>query len=136
MIQRFQSLLLLIALILTALMFFLPLCHFADGSKAYVYEQYPLLVLLLISTVLTLFTIFMYKRRMLQIRISIFNALIVLGLQGWIAYLFFSPSNGGMAFSFIAVFPIVAFILIFLAIRYIGRDEALIRSLSRLRNKR
>ena len=132
MIQRFQSLLLLIAFILMILMFCFPLCLFA-GGKVYVYDSYPILVLLLINTILTPITILMYKRRMLQIRVSVFNTLIALGLQGWIAYLFFSSASDSTAFSLIAVFPLAASILIFLAIRYIGRDEALIRSLSRLR---
>jgi len=133
MIQRFQSLLLLIAFILLVLMFCFPLCHFVDGSKVYVYDSYPVLVLLLINILITFLTIFMYRWRMLQIRISIFNALIAIGLQGWIVYLFFFATGDNTAFSLIAVFPLATVILIFLAIRYIGRDEALIRSLSRLR---
>jgi hypothetical protein len=133
MIQRFQSLLLLLAFILLALMICFPLCQFADGSKAYVNDYYPVLVLLLINMVLTAFSFFMYKHRMLQIRLSIFNALIIVGLQGWIIYLFFSIPGNSVVFSLTAACPLAAFILILLAIRYIGRDEALIRSLSRLR---
>lgn len=37
------------------------------------------------------------------------------------------------AFSITAVFPIVAAILTFTAMRYIARDEAMVRSTSRLR---
>ena len=133
MIQRFQSLLLLLAFILMILMFCFPLCRFADGTTFFVYNSYPILVLLLISAVSTLATLLLYKRRMLQIRISVFNAFIVAGLQAWIAYSFFSMQGSNTAFTLIAVFPFAAFILICLAIRYIGRDEALIRSLSRLR---
>jgi hypothetical protein len=41
-----------------------------------------------------------------------------------------------MIFSLTAVFPIVASVLTFLALRYISRDEAMIRAASRLRRGR
>jgi hypothetical protein len=39
----------------------------------------------------------------------------------------------GSAFTISAVFPVVSAILVFTALRYIARDEAMVRSTSRLR---
>ena len=133
MLQRFQTLLLLIALTLLVLLFFLPLMYLPQHIKIYCYEMRPLLMLNLVTMVAVLATILLYKARMVQIRISIFNIVLLLGFQGWIAYYIFYKPVSGAAFSITAAFPLAAAILTLLAIRYIGRDEALIQSMRRLR---
>ena len=133
MLQRFQTLLLLIAFILLVLLFLLPLAYLPQEVKIYCYEIRPLLLLSLVTTVATVATIPLYKARILQIRISIFNAILLTGLQGWIVYYVFVNRIPDAAFSLTAVFPLAAAILTVLAIRYIGRDEATIRSWNRLR---
>ena len=133
MLQRFQTLLLLIALIFLMLLFVLPLITLPQNVKIYCYETRPLLMLNIISMAATLATILLFKARMVQIRISIFNTVILLCLQGWIIYYIFVKPVPGSSFSITAVFPLTAAILTILAIRYIGRDEALIQSLRRLR---
>ena len=133
MIQRMQTLLLLGALTLMILLLSFPLFYLSDGVTIYCLESRPLLTLSLVSTAGILATIFLYKSRMVQIRISIFNCVVLLGLQGWITYYIFFDPIPYSSFSFTAVFPICAFILTILAIRYIGRDEAIVRSYNRLR---
>ncbi|OFY13669.1 MAG: hypothetical protein A2X16_03660 [Bacteroidetes bacterium GWF2_39_10] len=91
-----------------------------------------LLILNIVSFGLAFSSIFLYRHRIIQIRICIYNSIILLGFQGWILWLFFNRPDGS-AFSVTAVFPIVAAILSFTAMRYIARDEAMVRSTSRLR---
>ena len=133
MLQRIQTLFLLGALALMILLLCLPLIYLPGQEKIYCHEVRPLLVLTMISLCALLFTIFLYKARMIQIRISVYNIVILLGLQGWILYYFFFDRIPASRFSPTAIFPVIAIILTMVAIRYIGRDEAMIRSLNRLR---
>jgi len=102
-----------------------------EGNIAYS-DSFLLFGLLLISTVVEFFTIFLYRRRMLQIRLCVFNLLILIVFQIFIAY-YYIVSSENISFSFTAIFPVVAAILTLLAIRYIGRDEAIVRAADRLR---
>ena len=60
---------------------------------------------------------------------------MLLGYQAWIGYAFFTR-EAGVAFSISAVFPIVCAILTFTAMRYIARDEAMVRSANSIRAAR
>lgn len=102
-----------------------------------IYPTWGLFLLVAIIAVLALFTIFLYKKRMLQIRLCIFNAILMLGFYGFFAYLIYIMNRqlGDLTYSLqIALsFPLVSLILDYLAIRNIGADEVLVRSLDRLR---
>lgn len=131
MIQRIQSAFLLAATSLLATLFFSPMAENLQESVKFT-EVIPLLIFDIITTFVAFTTIFLYKNRMLQIRLSIFNTIMLLAFQGWIIYLFaIRPEN--TIFTINSVFPIIAAILTWLAIRYIGRDEALVKSVNRLR---
>ena len=92
-------------------------------------------------------TIFFYKRRLFQIRLCIFNFIALVGLVGLMAYFVYqvrdafelaaqnSPKVVAVAtkFSYVDIFPLVAALLTFLALRRIASDEALVRSTDRLR---
>ena len=131
MIQRKQTLFLLISFGLTISMFFSTMAY--NASERFAFTQITgLLMLNIIITLLTFFAIFTYRHRILQIRISAMNAVMLIGYQCWIAWLFFTRPEGS-AFTVSAVFPIVCAILTILAIRYIAIDEAIVRSTSRLR---
>ena len=100
-------------------------------------STWGLFVIGLMSSIAALITIFLYKNRILQIRLSIFNIVLMIGFYlyfGYIMYKVYPVEN--LEFSkvgFGAIMPIVSIILTILAIRKIGADEALIRSLNRLR---
>lgn len=100
-------------------------------------STWGLFALGLCSSVLALLTIFLYKNRMLQIRLSIFNIVLMIGFYlffGFILYKVFSVDD--LLFNKIGigvVMPVIAIILTILAIRKIGADEALVQSLNRLR---
>lgn len=89
------------------------------------------------SSVMALITIFLYKKRMLQIRLSIFNLVLMIGFYLFFGFIFYKVySVEELLFNKIGVgliMPLIAIILTILAIRRIGSDEALVQSLNRLR---
>lgn len=100
-------------------------------------STWGLFVVGLISSVLALITVFLYKQRMLQIRLSIFNIVVMIGFYlyfGFVLFKIFPVEN--LQFQKVGIgviMPLIAIILTILAIRKIGEDEALVRSLQRLR---
>jgi uncharacterized membrane protein len=83
---------------------------------------------------LHLIVIFSYKKRIRQVRILVFTMVLLAGLFGlffWYAYILVSDATA--SFKINTIFPVVAIIFDYLAIRGIGKDEALIRSLNRIR---
>lgn len=87
----------------------------------------PFLILLIVSSVIAFLTLFLIHHRMLQIRLSIFNAIILFAFQCWLAYAFFTRP-AGTRYPLTAVFPIVCAILTFLAVHDIATDEATVRT--------
>jgi hypothetical protein len=155
MIQRIQTVYLLIVAGLFIALLFLPIGFLQSGEQFYsfdvsglntatqpselVYPTWSLMAIAAIIILLSFVIIFLYKRRILQIRICVFNTLLMIGfcvLTGIYAWQFTqSPDLPGAKLNihFRAAFPIIAVILNYLAIRNIGADEALVRSLERLR---
>lgn len=87
-------------------------------------------------SVLVSFIIFLYKRRVLQIRLCVFNALLVIGMLVYFAMISYGfDCSEGLKFGFKLwmSLPFVTITLLYLAIRAIGADEAKIRALNRLR---
>ena len=134
MIQRIQTLFLLATVGLIIAILSSKVFHTAEYTVKYT-EYTPYLVLSIATLFIAFFTIFMYHHRLFQIRLCIFNIILLLAFQGWIAYAFFTCEEGTI-FSITAVFPIICVILTFTALRYIARDEALVRAASTLRNAR
>ncbi|MDR3350487.1 MAG: DUF4293 domain-containing protein [Prevotellaceae bacterium] len=130
MLQRIQTLYLLLACGLLASLFFIPVCETAGGATAYS-DDAGLLVLLILSIAAALGALVLYRRRTWQIRLCILNSIVLTGFQGWIACYFFTAEA---AFSVSAVFPLIAAILTLMAARYIARDDALVRNTGRIRN--
>ncbi|MEA2041102.1 MAG: DUF4293 domain-containing protein [Bacteroidota bacterium] len=149
MIQRIQTLWLLLATLLVGTMFFFPLAEIIDFSNDYIIEiskvgQYPyesvemvlyiVIGLIAVSVLLIFLNIFLYKRRPIQMRICVYTAILMLGILGAEAYLFlwvfgeFSILPGLAAFS-----PVLGFILLLMARRAIKLDDLLVKSINRLR---
>jgi intracellular septation protein A len=84
--------------------------------------------------IIHLVALFMYKKRIRQMRILVFAILLMLGLFGMFYFFtYYSFSGAEISFKITVVFPLVAIILDYLAIRNIGKDEALVRSIDRIR---
>ncbi|MDR0394355.1 MAG: DUF4293 domain-containing protein [Tannerella sp.] len=155
MIQRIQTVYLFIVAGLFIALMFLPIAVLQSGEQLYsfdvsglnttaqpselVYPTWSLMAIAAIIILLSFIIIFSYKKRILQIRMCVFNTLLMVGfcvLAGFYAWRFSqSPDLPGMKLSihFWAAFPMIAIILNYLAIRNIGADEALVRSIERLR---
>lgn len=131
MIQRIQTLFLLAATALLTSLFFVTIAR-SQVEAVKLVQIIPLLVFNVVTTALSFISIFLYKKRILQLRLTILNSIILIGYQSWIVYLFIIRPDGS-AFTTPAVFPIIAAILSWLAFRYIARDEAMVRAADRLR---
>ena len=146
MLQRIQTVYLLIIMALTIAILFLPLAVLQSGDQLFTFDATGISTMaaqpeLIYPTwglfALALLTIFLFKKRILQIRICVFNAILMLGFYGLFAFFYWDLGNQKEIFSLslkIAFsFPLISLILDYLAIRNIGADEALVRSLDRLR---
>ncbi len=151
MIQRIQTVYLLFASVILGLLLFLPLASMIDAEAnnfSYLFYgvvnaegeiamlDYPLAILLVLMPLLNLIAIFFFKKRILQMRICIFNILLMLGSLALIWYYSYQAENTLFVdtfFSYTVVFPLVAAIFTFLAFWGIRKDEILVRSADRIR---
>ena len=90
MIQRIQTLYLLLVVILgTLLCIFSPVEFLLPGATDYVslhaLDKWPLAVMSIAIPLLALVTIGMYKRRLLQVRLNIMNVVLCLGYYALLA---------------------------------------------------
>lgn len=147
MIQRIQSVYLFISVLLTGLLFLLPFAEIAKDGAIYLFNFKGILldgvlkengmvipVLLVVIMALHGLAIFVYKNRPRQNRIIVFAILALVVLIGLFIYFTYLSFSGALiSFKFGAALPLVAIIVDYLAIRAIGKDEALIRSIDRIR---
>ena len=103
-----------------------------DGSKTY--APWALFAIQMIITVLAFTTIFLFKKRMLQIRLTIFSSVMLIGYYlALVAYILMLAEDTTFSASWTICLPFVGIILNWLAIRGIGADEALVKAYDRLR---
>ncbi|MDP2339044.1 MAG: DUF4293 domain-containing protein [Bacteroidota bacterium] len=147
MIQRIQTLYLLGSALFVCLLFILPFAEIAENGAIYLFnfkgilldgtlKENGMAISFLIGIIVALhgFAILSYKKRVLQIRVTVFSILLLLGLFGmFFFFTYYSFSDAQISFKISLVFPLLAIILDYLAIRAIGKDEALIRSIDRIR---
>ena len=148
MIQRIQTIYLLIVAVVMIAMVFFPLGYlYPEGGGVSMFDAFGmhgqdhaltwfLFVLPVSSLLLSVLTIFFYKRRKLQIKLGYLTLFIIVLI--YIVGIFFlwelkQQHPATISFTIICIFPLIAFILEALAIRGIKKDEKLIRSLNRLR---
>lgn len=155
MIQRIQTLYLLLSAILLVIMMFFPYAtavtaegvEYALSFKGFIPSDSTawqwtlttawLSVINIVIPAISLITVNLYRRRMLQIRMSVFNIVLMLGFYGLffvVKYMLTSAYSITLfSLNLTFVIPFIAAILTYLAIRAIGKDEALMRSLDRIR---
>jgi uncharacterized membrane protein len=103
-----------------------------DGTKDY--APWALFAILLVVAILSFVTIFLFKKRMLQIRLTIFSSVVLIGYYlALVAMVFMLADDTSFTPSWSVCLPFVAIILNWLAIRGIGADEALVKAYDRLR---
>lgn len=134
MIQRIQSLYLLLAAIVTGcVIFFVPLFVLKEGTYM-ILDDAIFTGITVLSTLISLFSIFRFKNRKQQLMSGRFNIIINFVFFGLLMYMYFNTFNGDGASMGLGTFlPLVAVILITMANRGILKDEMLVRSADRLR---
>jgi len=137
MLQRIQTIYLLLAFVVTGVLpFLIPLWKMADGKDYYFMQNQAYVVVLGLSTTLSLLSIVSYKKRQNQFVIGRLNIILNLILLGLFVYRSLNVSGETLAVSEkgIGMFlPIVAIVLLVLANKAIKKDEDLVKSVDRLR---
>lgn len=153
MIQRIQTLFLLFAFALQTALLFFPIAEYVMPDKEIIvlsvsgFKTDTVLSEKLLSTdinlifecliaLLLLISIFLFKHRILQMRICIFSMLLLIGFQFfivWFAWISGQKLEALTIYKISIVFPFVSAILTYLAYRAIIKDDKLIRSLDRIR---
>lgn len=158
MIQRIQSIYIVLAAMAGALTFFFPFAHFySDGAEIAEYAMFgvfniqsqlvemsgpypfPAWIFGAQAVILPILALFLFRNRNTQIRLVKLGYLLNLG---FIVYLFFAIDKinetlyeGALSIVYHVGFfmPVAAILFYFLALRGIKKDEALIKSLDRIR---
>jgi hypothetical protein len=159
MIQRIQTIYLLIAAICGLILFFTPLFTLVPGelsvlgdtfrfflsgviqinkdASLMLVRHWPLILILALAILLQVYAIFQYKKRPLQVSLVRYSTIILLAFCGLSTYytLQLRRLAPGHVYKFEYGWILVGviFIAAFLAIRAIKKDEALVRSADRLR---
>lgn len=149
MIQRIQSLYISIAIALMAFVASSPLLNIFLNSGEYTLTSQtiannqetlttitPLFILVLASILLDAIALISFKKRYFQIRALVFSIVLKVGFYGLIAlYIFQLKEDTGLLITYKApiTFPIISSIISYLGIRAIIKDEALVKSLDRIR---
>ena len=118
--------------------------YYNYGIKRYVAENtniifytFPVTILTCVIGVISFINIFFYSNRNLQMRICLYNILLLIGLMVLIYFYFVvirkKLNISEHTFKISIVFPIISVILTLLSLKGIRRDEALVKSYERLR---
>ena len=157
MIQRIQTLYLMLVTLLMVVTLIFPLVFIgvdghqvtlsaftiSDAEGVLSYASSWLGAVLVVATLLPFVTIFLYKNRQLQIRLCGVECVLLLGAVLLVGAFTYSVCNNiftdfditwaNIAIRFPVILPLVALVLTPLAMRAILRDELLVRSLDRIR---
>ena len=155
--QRIQTLWLLLAGVAMTLTLFLPLALFStqsvmgaenfemyslwvknatDGSIGKGLITWDLFVLGALITMISFATIFLFKKRKIQMRLCVFSILLAIGyiidfvVRAW---QFKAVLDADFSIKFALGLPFIALVLLYLAFRGVRKDEILVRISSRIR---
>lgn len=136
MIQRIQSVYLLLAAIVAgALPFVVSIFTLASGEVVSAVDDMMFLIPFIVSAVLAVVAIFLFKNRQLQTVVSRLNIILNFILLGVFVYqLLMMSGEAAVSEKGIGMFlPILSIVLLVLANRAIRKDEQLVKSADRLR---
>lgn len=154
MVQRIQTIYLLLASMLLLAMLYFPLVKYSNGITEYLFNSYgvreistnsvigsitviPMVALTVVIIALICVSVFMYRNRKRQMLMGNLNLLLLTGLVVFIFYYSDKAVDAIGAtetnYQPAMVLPFLAMVLIFLAIKAIRKDEALVRSSDRIR---
>lgn len=156
MIQRIQSLLLLISACALSVCMFTPVWTATSEGATYTLNSYKLSVvhetistekftiytaaLIIASILLTIFIILKFNNRTLQMRLNMMNTLLICMIEGlffWnirdIKLLLIGTAEFTEHFGIAFYMPLLALVLSFYAGKRIQKDEELVKSVDRIR---
>jgi hypothetical protein len=153
MIQRIQTLFLFLTALLTGVLCFHHFATFLHEGEIFrqtvwgisstqtpeagmVVKTIPMGILAVLATLLPIVVIFLYKKRELQVRLCVVEIVLQLGLIVYMGVYLFQDSRNiseWIVFSVVDLFPVLAIVLTFIAMKRIIRDIVLVRSLDRIR---
>ena len=151
MIQRIQTVYWLVITALLVVTMLSPIGFFTDAGGAFDSVLKPLgltladcgtettwglFAILLLNAVVAFATIFLYKNRMLQVRMCVFSALLEIGYYAAVAvfvYMLKSDLEAAFRPGWALALPFVCIILNYLAFRATYADEVMVRASERLR---
>ena len=157
MIQRKQTIFLVLALLSFVFLFVFPFASFNLGTEitchisilaiqnldGFTSLNYMFIIMQVLTTLFMSFvgvTIFMYKKRPLQVRLCAFALLTNVFVVGamfitttLITNALHLPKETAMTYLFPTYIPLVTLLFVMFAQRAIRKDEAMVRSLNRLR---
>jgi membrane protease YdiL (CAAX protease family) len=151
MIQRIQSIWLLLASITIACLLFIPMVTATVGTTEYkvladgLYQSgdgarklessLPLLISVIAVSLMAIVNIFNFKNRTTQKRFIMGNIVLIIGLSFWCS-VYAKKIPGGLESANYGIgmfLPVIAIIFCVLAMRGINNDEKLLKSADRLR---
>ncbi len=157
MIQRIQTVFLILVVLLGVLFSYLPILEFVGYEATYVMNAYKTVavtdatnviaknmgvgVLQGLIAVVALIIIFLYKKRQLQLKLAKLNILLIafqiaaIVMYSDTAKIAIGPNANDvmMHIKMGALLPIITLILTYLSIHYIKKDDDLVRAADRLR---
>ncbi|MFZ5941988.1 MAG: DUF4293 domain-containing protein [Bacteroidota bacterium] len=152
MLQRIQTIYLLIAFILSILLFTGPVSRFSTASGEVTVRHsgafsdsgdrldmasWPMTTMFAIVSLLSLYTFLSYKNRIRQMRLAIYLMIVDAGMVGVMVYFsrFAFRHFGGInnVFQWRIILPLVMLVLFYMAFKAVQKDELLVRSYERLR---
>ncbi|MCK4661216.1 MAG: DUF4293 domain-containing protein [Bacteroidales bacterium] len=152
MIQRIQTVYLFVISLLFLLLFFVPFANFIVDNQivAYTYQglgngfqstngiipAFPVIIFIIIVFTVSFISIFLYKKRLLQIKLGRINYIFIISLIIYVVLFIFRAKtllNTEPNYSFGLLLPLISIILNYLAIRAIRKDDNLIKSVDRIR---
>lgn len=132
MIQRIQSIFLLLAAIAMACLFFMPYVEVRNDDY-FILEYTPQLLFTIIVILGLLASIFLFRNRPLQFRITRAMILILVAFVGYSLYQLYLVDFKAVEFEPGGLLPIFSAYFAARAARKIKADEKLVRSVDRLR---
>jgi len=154
MIQRIQSLFLLVAAVIMLPLFSQPLAKLQISDTIFLHlfhnrveainqdiftpvSTWPVTILLTVLILISLLTVFLYKNRTRQIRLCVFNIILHFGFIGLVYFYtkYALNLNNGIQSVFLwpVILPFLSLLLNYMALKKIQKDELLIKSMDRLR---
>lgn len=155
MIQRAQSIYLFLVVVLMSIFLIFPLISMESGKditlKLYSYSlkqtvngesqklmsTIPLFILAFVIAIISFYNIFLFSRRTIQMRLCVYNILLLVGLVILTFYYFRFVTRHfditGHRFKLAAILPILCIVLNIMAFSGIRRDELLVKAYERLR---